>query len=297
MSDPIRKYVLLREFREYHNQILRLIATRSGTGEVESSYDTNTLSPGWTAESLMQPAKNALTAHISRLDNPHEETADSIGNTYSREFIDGRLSGSLPIGTLPISSFGHDLLAIEGDLASYWTLVDQASGPILRSARAMSGLLNGVPYTLPAQDYPIEIINVNSGTRAVYALEIARIDGVVRYSTRIIMENAYADNDATYGRQPIYYQSRHAERLTIGAICVIGRTPATRVSVFVNPNTVVTPTNVWTAPTVGLEPLRPVLRIGPHYMSGPERGGGTIRVPFTLGNIDVNKGFPADFTT
>lgn len=293
MSGPLNIYSLIKQFKRYQREIVRLIETYSVSADVDEGLDANELEGGYTANDLLQPALTLLAAHTSRLDNPHKESAESLGSTYSRAYVLEQISELLQPGILPISSWGFDKQI--GSFQSHWDMgidTGTAGNPNLIKIRCNStfkGLLSGTPYVIGPQDVYINVVNVSASSRCHYAIDLVRdSDGEMRYVSRPVF-----DTDNGIGN-PNLFLTTHPHRLTLFNVYVKGSTGATRVKRITHIKRG-SSSNSWATDNISPVEIQPVMRVGQDYILTYSVDGSDVpRIPHTRGNWITKQDFPAE---
>jgi len=151
MSDPLNFEKVRVQFKAYQKEIVRLLSNHQVVEHTPKAEDAGVLSPDYTYIDLLRPAQEMLAEHIADKNNPHRETATSIG-TYTREELMEMLSHKVPSGTIPVTTFLHEFT--RPDSTGYYVAVWQKNNTSLTLITTIEGVINGIPYSF--SEYTID---------------------------------------------------------------------------------------------------------------------------------------------
>lgn len=175
MAGPYLGRVLLKRFFwKYQDQVRRLLLRRRVfTTEADNADKVG----GKSASDLLAPARTDLANHIA-VTNAHQESIDSIGSR-SDTYIRAVLSGKVPVGIIPISTYGvgDDLTDAETNAA--WS----ANGWIISCTRAMNVILSGTPAKMPAWSLDLRTIDAAPANKTFYVYLYTKL-GTMSYQCR-----------------------------------------------------------------------------------------------------------------
>lgn len=177
MSGPItaRSLLINKNFVWYQSEIVRVLKrVRVVITHAKNSTRLN----GKTLDEIMKPSRDLLATHVANKNNPHGETLQSI-NTYSDAYIRSILSGKVPQGILPISTYGISDGLTDAEMLASWTV----SGFTIGIARELSVIVSGTLYTLPAWSIDVRTIAA-IGTGRTYHVYLYLKFGQVTYQCR-----------------------------------------------------------------------------------------------------------------
>ena len=132
-------------FKKYRKEMIRILKERIRP-LAYTSKDADYLLPDWTVTKLLQAARAALAAHIARKDNPHQETATTIGS-YTETIVAGKFAAKVPNSIVPISTYGIHERLTAAQVTAAWT----NSGFVLTCNRVMKAIISGTPYNMSVQ--------------------------------------------------------------------------------------------------------------------------------------------------
>lgn len=180
MAGPITEGVLLRiqKFKAYQAEIVRILTQVKRDNAFESK-DAGLLVPDWNFTKLLKKARDALTAHAARRDNPHQETMETIGS-YSATAVNAKLAAKVPNSVLPLSTYGVIEFLTAAQVAAAWV----GAGWVVSCNRTIKIILSGTPYTMPTYSLDLRGVEASPGNKTFNVYVRARF-GKVTYEARV----------------------------------------------------------------------------------------------------------------
>lgn len=179
MSGPgpitARKRLVSNYFAWYQREIVRVLT--KGRETYVRAKNSNKLN-GMTLAQIRKPANDLLIAHIPRQDNPHKETLESIG-TYTAVYVDSQVTNKVPMGIIPISTYGITDGMTDEQMNSAW-VVDGWSVGI---TKLIAAIVSGTVYELPAWTVDVRTVTSNYTDRTFHIYLYLRY-GDVSYQCR-----------------------------------------------------------------------------------------------------------------
>lgn len=173
---PLNFELVRKQFTRYQKEIVRILKKYQTRPFAFTTDDAKELQFGQTAVSLMQPARTLLSNHVARLNNPHRETAASIG-TLTAPVIMSLFNIRMPQGFLPLSHYGFVDIKTDVEIKALWSY----NGFSLTVSAPVIAYLAGTMVTLPARSFNLASLYPSRSTNNTFDLAIRRRLNSVAY--------------------------------------------------------------------------------------------------------------------
>lgn len=177
MSGPVtaKESLTSKNFGWYQRELIRILKRlRMVLNYAKNSTKLN----GRTLAEIMQPGRDALAAHKADMNNPHQETLDSIG-TYSDAYIRSQLPAKVPQGILPISTYGITDALSDAELLTAWVV----NGWTIGVNRVINASISGTVFIMAPWTVDVRNVTINYTNRTFHIYLYMKL-GVVSYQCR-----------------------------------------------------------------------------------------------------------------
>lgn len=150
MGNPLRKKIIEWFEKEYQEEMARLLFKSQIRDHGEVTDDARELQTGHTWTTLLKPARDLLASHIARVNNPHAETANSLGSMPHAEAV-RETDGKASQGFYPVSHYGFTDFVDNNWIKGIW----KRTGWVIECTEHVITTMGGYTVVMPKVRYDL----------------------------------------------------------------------------------------------------------------------------------------------
>lgn len=173
--DYVNNHLILEQLERYHDEMARVLLKYQTRNYGEQTDDANILQYGYTYLTLLKPARDLLTAHKARINNPHKEDSGSVGSMPELEYLQLIVEMARRVD-YPISHYGYSDFQTDEDVQAIW---EKISGFKLKTNAAVKCSIGGQLLVLAEEEWDLQLLSPRQYRETTFSVGIRNRFGSV----------------------------------------------------------------------------------------------------------------------